>query len=701
MFRPIRSIKRSLVPVATLVLGLALVLPNSAFAADQVFKGTGKGWGHGIGMSQYGARGYARHGFTYDNILKHYYTGTTLGTLGSEPTVKVAIATSGGTKVEQVENYWSFRASDAPLWVDYQGRTGDNYVKLQQGIMYTFCSVNSANDALQIRHESTSGNLVVDYTFAPGIDWVSAWERVTSETRFAWLVEVNQRTGPFQTKNLLYRGAMVLNRSTSNLDGWKLYNHVYLEDYVKGVTPREMGASWETEAVKAQSLAARSYAVAGGIGKAAGADGYDVLCNTYYQVYNGWGKFDYVEYNTRIRHGDDPYRPGTQGDWLSDPEVDATKLQTVTYAGKTIPTFFFSTSGGHTENIENIWYSSPPQPYYQGVVDEYEWDSGSPYTFAWPENLTYTAAELKARFGTLVPDDIVAVRIIERGVSGRAKSVKFYGADGSESIVSGSTFRSKLGLRDTFFEITGGSVRIEGESRYDTSVEISRRAFSSAECVVLVNGTAFADALTAATLAGSVPGGAPVLLTGADSLNAGAKQEIERLGASKVYVVGGQNVVANGVLDTLRSMPQLSAAPTSSVVRVSGTTRYDTAAAVAGEVGTLLGDDFDGRVLFVNGEKYADAVAAAGFAYASRVPIVLTVWSNLYFVSGETLVDALSGGPLVGGDMAPMLFVRAASVPPQTLSCLTSHKSAVIDRLLLGGVNAISSQVQLTIEAVR
>jgi hypothetical protein len=98
MFRPIRSIKRSLVPVATLVLGLALVLPTSAFAADQVFKVTGKGWGHGIGMSQYGARGYARHGFTYDNILKHYYTGTTLGTLGSEPTVKVAIATSGGTK---------------------------------------------------------------------------------------------------------------------------------------------------------------------------------------------------------------------------------------------------------------------------------------------------------------------------------------------------------------------------------------------------------------------------------------------------------------------------------------------------------------------------------------------------------------------------------------------------------------------------
>src|SRR4051795_11777369 len=40
---------------------------------------SGHGWGHGLGMSQYGAYGYAQHGWTYDRILKHYYTGTTIG----------------------------------------------------------------------------------------------------------------------------------------------------------------------------------------------------------------------------------------------------------------------------------------------------------------------------------------------------------------------------------------------------------------------------------------------------------------------------------------------------------------------------------------------------------------------------------------------------------------------------------------------
>ena len=72
--------------VATSVLAAA---PAAQGATSLVI--TGRGWGHGIGMSQYGALGYAQHGWTADRILAHYYTGTQLGRLSSSPTVRVLL----------------------------------------------------------------------------------------------------------------------------------------------------------------------------------------------------------------------------------------------------------------------------------------------------------------------------------------------------------------------------------------------------------------------------------------------------------------------------------------------------------------------------------------------------------------------------------------------------------------------------------
>src|SRR3954447_3954225 len=79
----------------TLILAAMLLAAAPASAAKHRFTIRGAGFGHGVGMSQYGAYGYALHGATYDAILHHYYTGTALGTTDTSATVRVLLQSSG------------------------------------------------------------------------------------------------------------------------------------------------------------------------------------------------------------------------------------------------------------------------------------------------------------------------------------------------------------------------------------------------------------------------------------------------------------------------------------------------------------------------------------------------------------------------------------------------------------------------------
>ena len=127
---------------------------------------------------------------------------------------------------------------------------------------------------------------------------------------------------------------------------------VELEDYVRGVVSKESPASWPMEALKAQAVAARSYALS----TAAHGSGFDVFDDTRSQAYGGIGAETAK----------------------TDQAVAATHLQVVLYRGKVAQTFFFSTSGGHTENNEfsSLGFGQPPIPYLRGVDDPYEADAG-------------------------------------------------------------------------------------------------------------------------------------------------------------------------------------------------------------------------------------------------------------------------------------------------------------------------------------
>jgi SpoIID/LytB domain protein len=211
-----------------------------------------------------------------------------------------------------------------------------------------------------------------------------------------------------------YRGRLVV--STLNAKKVQVVDVVALENYLKGVVPAEMPFDWMSEALKAQAVAARSYALA----NLTKNRDFDLYGDTRDQVYGGIG-------------AEQP---------SSTAAIVATKAQVVLYNGKVADTLFFSTSGGRTAS--SLEATGVAVPYLVSVPDPY--DSMSP-VHDWGPVLydgTKVAAQLKLP-GSL--SDLLSVT----GSSGRAKTVTGVGADGVQATVTGAQFRSLLELRSTWF----------------------------------------------------------------------------------------------------------------------------------------------------------------------------------------------------------------------------------------------------------
>lgn len=159
-------------------------------------------------------------------------------------------------------------------------------------------------------------------------------------------------------------------------------------------------------------------------------------------------------------------------------------------------------------------------------------------------------------------------------------------------------------------------LRVAGPDRYEGAVRASQLGFAHADAVVVASGAGFADALSAGSLAGTCE--APILLVRPDSVPASVSREIARLGATKVWIVGGPRSVSASVARGLDALPGVA------VERISGSDRYEVAAAVASKVAAMRGDEFDGRVVLVRGDIFPDALSVSPIAYSAGLPVLLT-----------------------------------------------------------------------------
>lgn len=375
---------------AVLAAGAVAAAAAGATEATQ-FNISGRGFGHGIGMSQWGAYGYAKHGWKYAKIIKHYYTGVQFGKVANR-TIRVLLA----------DHQSRVRITAA---TPFSLRCGSQARQIPGG---TWAVVTWSSGKYAVTAGAESWRFSAPLLFEPGT------------TRL--LLANRNQNGLSTSANVHYRGALRVLRLSG---GFSIINSLPLEKYLYGVVPRESPASWPLEALKAQAVAARSYAALH-----IGAGGpFDVWCSTRSQCYNG-----------------------ADGEAAaSNAAVKATAGIVPTYGGKPISAFFFSTSGGYTESIENVW-GTGPVPYLKGVPDPY--DTGSPYHI-WPENpIRRPAAAVLAALGSPYSPSgaLQAIYVTRRGVSPRVVTAYVIGAGGSRA-VTGATLRMKLGLRDTWFTV--------------------------------------------------------------------------------------------------------------------------------------------------------------------------------------------------------------------------------------------------------
>ncbi len=367
--------RRLAIPFTLIAL---LALPQAAGAAvRQIIRGAG--FGHGIGMSQYGAYGYAKHGYDYKQILAHYYQGTDLSTAGTAD-VRVLLQTGHRTAT-------------------FSGATEGGGHKLNPSKTYRVKLSGLGREVLYDPRGKQLGH------FDTPLD-------ITSSTG---LLRLNGRAMNGVGSGH-YRGTLEFRPSP--FSGLAVVNVAGLDDYVKGVVPGEMPSSWAPAALEAQAVAARSYALA----TDAGGPVFDQYPDTRSQVYKG-------------ADGEAP---------TSNAAVDATADEVLRYQGEIAATYFFSTSGGRTEDVQNVFYGAKPEPYLVGVKDPY--DNISP-KHRWQIRLT--TSRLQHRLGSLVRGRLRGVKVLKRGVSPRIVWASVVGSRGSVR-VRGATLKSRLGLDDTW-----------------------------------------------------------------------------------------------------------------------------------------------------------------------------------------------------------------------------------------------------------
>lgn len=160
--------------------------------------------------------------------------------------------------------------------------------------------------------------------------------------------------------------------------------------------------------------------------------------------------------------------------------------------------------------------------------------------------------------------------------------------------------------------------RIYGADRYRTSIEISQAGWAdgSAEKVIIANGLEFADALAGVPLAYAWD--APILLTPNDSFLNETLEELERLGASEVHILGGKTAVSDEAAEVIEKAGY-------NVTRIAGDTRYETAAQIAAE----LTDGKAEKAVVASGQSFADALSIAGIAAQEGIPVLLSLSDRL------------------------------------------------------------------------
>ncbi|MBK5111652.1 MAG: SpoIID/LytB domain-containing protein [Thermoleophilia bacterium] len=361
-------LRRWLIAAAVVLAATFALAPAGAGGATWAVKGGG--FGHGVGMSQWGAYGMSKKGFSATRIIRHYYRGTRVSKLKKARSVRVLIDVSpSAVRFSGIGRACGRKLSASRT---YGARLKRGSVILMRNDGKTLANCGS-------RLQSESGGRVSFHGFGA------------------------------------YRGGVKVVPTREPRGSLNLINVVPINAYVKGVIANEVISSWPIESLKAQAIAARSFALASGID----GNGFDLYPDTRSQVYGG------IPSETA----------------RTNRAAKMTSSRVATYRNRVAQTFFFDTSGGRTENVENVWFGEPV-PYLKSVKDPY--DSISPM-HRW--TYRFSSSKINSRLSSYLKGGLKRVKVTRRGQSPRVIWARLYGTRGNTAI-RGDSLQFALGLPD-------------------------------------------------------------------------------------------------------------------------------------------------------------------------------------------------------------------------------------------------------------
>ncbi|WP_121258315.1 SpoIID/LytB domain-containing protein [Nocardioides ferulae] len=359
----------------------------------------GRGFGHGRGLSQYGAQSRAKAGQGYREILGFYYPGTSWGTATGSLRILISDDSSSDLVVSARRG---LRLTAGRTWRLPQATKSKG--KRQKIARWRVVPIA---DGTRSR---------VDYRV--GSRW-QTWRRPSGEVSLSAggaPLRLHKPSGSTSYRGELRSVTPPPGRSDGPLDR-DTVNVVPMEAYLRGVVPEEIPAEWQPEAVRAQTLAARTYAAFERAAAPAGRH-YDLCSSDFCQVYGG----------VDVEH------PAT------DSAIRETAKQVLTFDGEPAFTQFSASNGG--------WTAPGPFPYLQGGPDDHD-----PLN-DWVRELS--AADIEEQWPTVAP--LASVEVLERDGfgddGGRVTRLRLTSESGATREVSGDTFQLALGLRSTLFDLT-------------------------------------------------------------------------------------------------------------------------------------------------------------------------------------------------------------------------------------------------------
>jgi SpoIID/LytB domain protein len=494
MFR-LRSGRRLLRPVFVVALAASMLAPSRVLAADddndtatdyERVTFVGAGWGHGVGLSQFGAYGAARDGWSSEQILTHFYQGTSLEVMGE-----------GNLSVPD------------DLWVGLD-RDLDTITLVARQIYYSDPPGPTAavtvtrgeeswemavNDRLEITWvEGTrdcdlaftdSGGASIAETTGPcdlDITWDGDAEQPTRKIEVEgcefrdWNGYESAYPGPSLDRPCQYgRGSMVIRSPGDGGAGpFDMSVVTDIESYLLGIS--EMPYYWGLAqnggmaALEAQAIAARSYArelqlYRGTPGSNSCGAWCHVRDDTYDQRYVGWGH-GWSTWTAAVEN--------TAGRVITHPQAPSEEQRIVRG-------YYSSSSGGATENADEVGVGgTEPRAYFTSVDDHWALDSTLNSNASW--TVTFSTETVADRVGL---DALLYVDVTARNTSTSARTVRFMGTKGGNQVtidLASSTVKSLFGLKSIYFDVAFGEPApfgdISDSIHYDDIVYIAERGIT-------------------------------------------------------------------------------------------------------------------------------------------------------------------------------------------------------------------------------